>query len=65
MKTAVIVLPGSTATATSRSRFASRHAEPLMVWHKEADFEAVDLIVLPGGFSYGDYLRAGMAAIRR
>ena len=32
---------------------------PQMVWHKQADFDAVDLIVLPGGFSYGDYLRAG------
>ena len=33
-----------------------------MVWHKETDFEPVDLIVLPGGFSYGDYLRCGAIA---
>ena len=33
-----------------------------MVWHKEADFPTVDLIVLPGGFSYGDYLRSGAMA---
>ena len=33
-----------------------------MVWHKDADFEPVDLIVLPGGFSYGDYLRCGAMA---
>ena len=35
---------------------------PTMVWHKDADFETVDLIVLPGGFSYGDYLRCGAMA---
>jgi phosphoribosylformylglycinamidine synthase len=33
-----------------------------MVWHKDRDFEKVDLIVLPGGFSYGDYLRCGAMA---
>jgi phosphoribosylformylglycinamidine synthase len=33
-----------------------------MVWHKDADFENVDLIVLPGGFAYGDYLRCGAMA---
>jgi phosphoribosylformylglycinamidine synthase len=33
-----------------------------MVWHKDSDFEKVDLIVLPGGFSYGDYLRCGAMA---
>jgi phosphoribosylformylglycinamidine synthase len=35
-----------------------------MVWHKESSFEAVDLIVLPGGFSYGDYLRSGAMAAK-
>jgi phosphoribosylformylglycinamidine synthase len=35
---------------------------PLMVWHGDADFPEVDLIVLPGGFSYGDYLRCGAMA---
>ena len=33
-----------------------------MVWHRESDFEPVDLIVLPGGFAYGDYLRVGAMA---
>jgi phosphoribosylformylglycinamidine synthase subunit PurQ / glutaminase len=37
-------------------------SEPLMVWHKDSDFDKVDLIVLPGGFSYGDYLRCGAMA---
>jgi len=38
--------------------------EPIMVWHGDADFEAVDLIAIPGGFSYGDYLRSGAMAAR-
>ena len=63
MKAAVIVFPGSNcdrdvAVALRRSM----GAEPLMVWHKQASFEAVDLMVLPGGFSYGDYLRCGAVA---
>jgi len=37
---------------------------PVMVWHGDADFEAVDLIAIPGGFSYGDYLRSGAMAAR-
>lgn len=60
MKTAIIVFPGSNrerdmAIALRRS-FGS---EPLMIWHKDVDVPDVDLIVVPGGFSYGDYLRAG------
>lgn len=35
---------------------------PLMVWHKDSEIPDVDLIVVPGGFSYGDYLRAGAMA---
>ncbi len=63
MKAAVIVFPGSNCDRDVQ--VALRHSmgdEPLMVWHKEADFERVDLIVLPGGFSYGDYLRSGAMA---
>ncbi len=37
---------------------------PAVVWHKDTDIPDVDLIVLPGGFSYGDYLRAGAIAAR-
>jgi phosphoribosylformylglycinamidine synthase len=37
---------------------------PAVVWHKDTDIPAVDLIVIPGGFSYGDYLRAGAIAAR-
>ncbi len=68
MKAAIIVFPGSNCdrdvqVALRQSmRGASGHAGPIMVWHKDADFEKVDLIVLPGGFSYGDYLRCGAMA---
>ncbi len=63
MKAAVIVFPGSNCDRDVQ--VALRQAmgrEPLMVWHKERDFDPVDLIVLPGGFSYGDYLRCGAMA---
>ncbi|MEQ8398068.1 phosphoribosylformylglycinamidine synthase subunit PurQ [Thalassobaculum sp.] len=60
MKSAIIVFPGSNRDRDMmialRQAFGS---DPLMVWHKEVDLPAVDLIVVPGGFSYGDYLRAG------
>ena len=66
MKSAVVVFPGSNcdrdcAVAIERSTGAG----PTMVWHQESKLPAgLDLIVLPGGFSYGDYLRCGaMAAL--
>ena len=63
MKAAVIVFPGSNCDRDVQVALRqSMGGEPLMVWHKEGDFEAVDLIVLPGGFSYGDYLRCGAMA---
>ncbi len=68
MKAAVVVFPGSNCdrdvqVALRQSmRGAPGRDEPIMVWHKDADFERVDLIVLPGGFSYGDYLRCGAMA---
>jgi len=63
MKSAVIVFPGSNCDRDVRVALArAAGADPLMVWHRETDFPAVDLIVVPGGFSYGDYLRAGSMA---
>jgi len=63
MQSAIIVFPGSNRErdAAAALRRATGH-EPLHVWHRESDFPAVDLIVLPGGFSYGDYLRCGAMA---
>ncbi|MEQ8356560.1 MAG: phosphoribosylformylglycinamidine synthase subunit PurQ [Kiloniellaceae bacterium] len=68
MKAAVIVFPGSNCdrdVQVALEQAMGRHAtggEPLMVWHKDRYFDKVDLIVLPGGFSYGDYLRCGAMA---
>ena len=63
MKAAVIVFPGSNCDRDVQVALRqTMGSEPLMVWHKETDFEPVDLIVLPGGFSYGDYLRCGAMA---
>jgi phosphoribosylformylglycinamidine synthase len=63
MKAAVIVFPGSNCDrdAAVALAAASGHA-PVMIWHRETTLPALDLIVLPGGFSYGDYLRGGAMA---
>ena len=63
MKTAVIVFPGSNCDrdAAVALRNATGHA-PAMIWHRETDLPKLDLIVVPGGFSYGDYLRPGAMA---
>jgi len=63
MKSAVIVFPGSNRerdmVMALRAAFG---VAPLEVWHTETDLPDTDLIVIPGGFSYGDYLRAGCMA---
>lgn len=63
MQAAVIVFPGSNCdrdVAVALTDAIGR--KPAMVWHGETDLPRVDLIVLPGGFSYGDYLRVGAMA---
>ncbi len=65
MKAAVIVYPGSNCdrdVAVALEKACG--AAPVMAWHGNADLPKVDLIVLPGGFSYGDYLRSGAMAAR-
>ncbi|MCH7694388.1 MAG: phosphoribosylformylglycinamidine synthase subunit PurQ, partial [Proteobacteria bacterium] len=63
MKAAVIVFPGSNCDRDVRVALGhSMGKPPAMVWHRETALPAVDLIVIPGGFSYGDYLRAGAMA---
>ena len=62
MNSSVIVFPGSNcdrdiATALEKIKFKNQ-----MVWHKESTLPKSDLIVIPGGFSYGDYLRSGSIA---
>jgi phosphoribosylformylglycinamidine synthase len=64
MKTGVIVFPGSNCDrdmVTALQGVTGR--EPLRIWHRETALpEALDLIAIPGGFSYGDYLRSGAMA---
>ena len=63
MKTAVIVFPGSNCDrdmAVALEMFTG--IKPYLVWHQETTLPAVDLVALPGGFSYGDYLRSGAMA---
>ena len=66
MKSAVIVFPGSNCDrdmAVALTRATGREAE--MVWHKDAALPGgLDLIAIPGGFSFGDYLRCGAIAAR-
>ncbi len=62
MKVGVVVFPGSNCDRDTlhAARLAGTEAEPL--WHETPDVRGVDLVVLPGGFAYGDYLRAGVLA---
>ncbi len=63
MKSAVIVFPASNCdrdAATALEQMTG--TKPHMVWHADSEVPDVDLIVLPGGFSYGDYLRCGAMA---
>ncbi len=63
MKTAVIVFPGSNCDRDVQVALRqSMGSEPEMVWHGDSAVPDVDLIVVPGGFSYGDYLRGGAMA---
>ena len=63
MKSAVIVFPGSNCDRDAAVALGSATGTPpAMVWHGDTDIPKVDLIVVPGGFSYGDYLRSGAMA---
>ena len=63
MKAAVIVFPGSNCDRdVAVALTASLGKPPVMVWHRETQLPPVDLVVVPGGFSYGDYLRCGAMA---
>ena len=66
MKSAVIVFPGSNCDRDLAVAFeAATGAKPAMVWHRDTELpDDIDLIGVPGGFSYGDYLRSGAMAAR-
>ncbi len=63
MKAAVVVFPGSNCDRDLAVAFRNAGAEVEMVWHKDSDLpQGVDIVGVPGGFSYGDYLRCGAIA---
>ena len=65
MRSAVITFPGSNRDRDIIAALTKVGGKPpLQVWHKDTALPDVDLIVLPGGFSYGDYLRSGAIAAR-
>ncbi len=62
MKSSVIVFPGSNCDRDIAIALKKFKIENQMVWHAESSLPKTDLVVLPGGFSYGDYLRTGCIA---
>ena len=63
MKACVVVFPGSNCDRDIKVALEAVSGKPVhMVWHADSSVPACDLIVLPGGFSYGDYLRCGAMA---
>jgi len=65
MRAGVLVFPGSNCDRDMAVALKRAGAEVAMVWHKDADLPAgLDLVAIPGGFSFGDYLRCGAIAAR-
>jgi phosphoribosylformylglycinamidine synthase len=63
MNSAIVVFPGSNREQDARAALLQATGrEPVLVWHRDTEIPAVDLILIPGGFSYGDYLRCGAMA---
>jgi phosphoribosylformylglycinamidine synthase I len=60
----VVTFPGSLDDRDALRAVGTMGGEPVPLWHADHDLKAVDAIVLPGGFSYGDYLRCGAIAAR-
>ncbi len=65
MKVVVVIFPGTNRDVdVINALTAVSGKEPVLVWHRNTELPETDLIVLPGGFSYGDYLRSGAMAAR-
>jgi phosphoribosylformylglycinamidine synthase len=62
VRVGVVVFPGSNCDRDTMYALAQAGAEPVELWHEEASLQGVAAVVLPGGFAYGDYLRAGVIA---
>ena len=61
-RVAVVVFPGSNDDRDAALALESLGAEAILVWHAEPELPSVGAVILPGGFSYGDYLRCGAIA---
>ena len=62
MRIGVTVFPGSNCDRDALYAVKRLGAEPVELWHADADLKGVDAVIVPGGFSYGDYLRPGAIA---
>src|SRR6187200_3474916 len=62
VRVGVVVFPGSNCDRDTVHALAVAGAEPIELWHEAASLQGVAAVVLPGGFAYGDYLRAGVIA---
>jgi phosphoribosylformylglycinamidine synthase I len=61
-RVAVVTFPGSLDDRDALRAVSVMGGEPVAVWHQDADLSGADAVILPGGFSYGDYLRTGAIA---
>ncbi len=61
-RVAIVVFPGSNCDADTLAAAQAAGSEAYSVWHRETDLQQADVVILPGGFSYGDYLRSGAIA---
>jgi len=63
MKAPIVVFPGSNRERDAEAALTQvMGRKPIMVWHRDTELPDVDLVLVPGGFSYGDYLRCGAIA---
>jgi phosphoribosylformylglycinamidine synthase len=62
MRVGVVTFPGSLDDRDAQRAIRLAGGTPVPLWHQEADLQGVEALVLPGGFSYGDYLRCGAIA---
>lgn len=62
MKIGVVTFPGSNSDVDSLNALAVAGVEPVTLWHESPDLAGVSAVILPGGFAYGDYIRAGVIA---
>ncbi|PPK67840.1 phosphoribosylformylglycinamidine synthase subunit PurQ [Actinokineospora auranticolor] len=62
MRIGAVTFPGTLDDSDTARAITASGAEAVALWHGDADLKGVDAVILPGGFSYGDYLRAGAIA---